>query len=909
MNRLSLVVSLVFLVILLGIFSTGCSGLVSTTTTGPVATAPLITIQPTSQSATAGQTASFSVAATGTAPLNYQWKKNGVAVNGASSSAYTTPATSSSDNGGQFTVVVSNSAGSVTSSAAILMVNASIPPLQVTSSQLPGGTVGSAYSATLSASGGTSPYSWSVSSGTLPTGLSLSSSGTLSGTPTVAGAFPFTVAVKDAASGSASASLSINVVGLPPLQITSSQLPGGTVGSAYSATLNASGGTPPYSWSLSSGILPAGLSLSSAGTLSGTPTVAGAFPFTVAVKDAASGSASASLSINVVGLPPLQITSSKLPGGTVGSAYSATLNASGGTSPYSWSVSSGTLPTGLSLSSSGTLSGTPTVAGAFPFTVAVKDAVSGSASASLSINVVTAAAPSVSISSPANGATVSGTTTVSGVASDGLAITSVQVSVDGGAFANASGTSSWSFSLNTNSLSNGPHTLSAKVNDSTGSATSPLVNFSVNNASTASDCTLFASPSGSSSNSGTSSSSPKSFSSAAAASGPGSVVCLLGGTYTLSSSFSPPTSGSPSSWITYKNYDSTPVNFVWSGGSNASAMFYIGGGSFPSGPAYLEFRGLNLNGNANAADGFFCRGSHHLRFISNSISNTGGSGIASIDCDYLTSDHNLINHNGFIPAGTANPQWYSWTSAISYNSNQWFDNYPGFHNIISNNIISGEVDQSPNHTDGNGIILDLSSGSYDPATANTPPALILNNVVYGNGGRCIVAYVVTNFWIVNNTCFRNDLDTSESAFGSFEPNDSHDGDLINNIAVAYTGGHPPYEQGGTVTNVRYYADLYFGAANNFSYSDPSQFLQADPLFLNPPSLSAGGYANALVPSLLSTGLTLLPLSPAYNRGIDPSTLSGLPANIVSDLKKYIYTDINGKARPQGGGVDLGAYQH
>src|SRR5690349_3408368 len=735
MNRLSLVLSLVLLVILLGIFSTGCSGVVSTATTGPVATAPSITLNPTNQSVTVGQTASFSVAATGTAPLNYQWKKNGVAVNGASSSAYSTPATSSSDNGVQFTVVVSNSAGSVTSSAAILTVNASIPLLQVTSSQLPGGTIGSAESATLSASGGTSPYSWSVSSGTLPTGLSLSSSGTLSGTPTVAGAFPFTVAVKDA--------------------------------------------------------------------------------------------------------------------------------------------------------------------------------VSGSASASLSINVVTAAPPTVSISNPANGATVSGTTTVSGVASDGLAITSVQLSVDGGSFANASGTTSWSFSLNTNSLSNGPHTLSAKVNDSAGnSATSSPVSITVNNGSTtATDCTLYASPSGSDSNSGTSSSSPKTFQGAANSTQSGSVLCLLGGTYSLSSSFSPPTSGSPSSWITYKNYDSTPVNFVWTGGSNASAMFYIGGGSFPSGPAYLQFQGLNLNGNANAADGFFCRGSHHLRFLNNSISNTGGSGIASIDCDYLTSDHNLINHNGYIPAGTANPQWYSWTSAISYNSNQWFDNYPGFHNIISNNIISGEVDQSTHHTDGNGIILDLSSGSYDPATANTPPALIINNVVYGNGGRCIVAYVVTNFWIVNNTCFKNDLDTSESAFGSFEPNDSHDGYLINNIAVAYTGGHPPYEQGGTVTNVHYYADLYFGASNNFSYSDPSQFLQADPLFLNPPSLGAGGYANALAPSLLSTALTLLPTSPAYNRGIDPSTLSGLPANIVSDLKKYIYTDINGKARPQGGGVDLGAYQH
>ena len=296
---------------------------------------------------------------------------------------------------------------------------------------------------------------------------------------------------------------------------------------------------------------------------------------------------------------------------------------------------------------------------------------------------------------------------------------------------------------------------------------------------------------GASSNSGTSVSAPKSFQGAANSTQPGSVVCLLGGTYNLSSSFSPSISGSPSSWIVYKNYDSTPVNFVWTGAADASPMFKLGNGSFPSGPAYLEFQGLNLNGNGNAADGFFCRGAHHLRFLNNSISNTGGSGIASIGCDYLSSDHNLINHNGYIPSSAANPSWYSWTSAISYNSNQWFDNYPGFHNIISNNIITGEIDQSTSQTDGNGIIFDLSSGSYDPSTANTPPGLIVNNVVYGNGGRCIVAYVVTNFWIVNNTCYSNDLDTSESGFGSIEPSDSHNGYIINNIAVAYTSGHPP----------------------------------------------------------------------------------------------------------------------
>jgi hypothetical protein len=65
----------------------------------------------------------------------------------------------------------------------------------------------------------------------------------------------------------------------------------------------------------------------------------------------------------------------------------------------------------------------------------------------------------------------------------------------------------------------------------------------------------------------------------------------------------------------------------------------------------------------------------------------------------------------------------------------------------------------------------------------------------------------------------------------------------------------------------------------------------------------------LPPSLLGTGLTLQSTSPAYGKGIDPSTVSGLPAAIVTDLKKYVYVDINGRPRPQGGGSDLGAYQH
>lgn len=432
----------------------------------------------------------------------------------------------------------------------------------------------------------------------------------------------------------------------------------------------------------------------------------------------------------------------------------------------------------------------------------------------------------------------------------------------------------------------------------------------VNQGAPAANCTLFAAPSGTGTDSGASPTSAKSFQGAANSTQPGSVVCLLAGTYSLSASFKPPVSGTASSWIVYKDYGDGPVNFVWTGPADASPMFALSGGSFPSNPAYLEFRGLNLDGQGNAADGFFCRGSHHLRFIGNSVRNTGGSGIASINCDYLTADHNLIYHNGYMPSNTAVPEDYGWTSGISFNSNQWFDNYAGIHNIISGNIVTAEYDGSNHHTDGNGIILDLSSGSYEASTANTPPALIINNAVYGNGGRCIVAYVVTNFWIVNNTCYDNDLDSSLRNAGSIETNDAHDGYVINDISVVLSGDHPAYEQQNSNSRIFYYSNMYFGASPNFTYSDTAQLIQADPLFVQPPVMGPAlpGSTTFLPAPELTTRLALQPSSPAIARGMDPSTLPDLPPPIVADLKKLIYADINGNARPRGGPFDLGAYQ-
>jgi phosphatidylinositol-3-phosphatase len=190
-----------------GVFFAGCS---ATTTSNPQA-APRITVQPANQTVTAGQSAAFSVIATGTAPLSYQWQKDGSAISGATSATYTTPPTTSADNGAQFDVVVTDSIGSVTSATATLTVTTA-SPLKITTTSLPNGQVQVAYSATLQATGGTTPYTWSVASGSLPAGLSLGSrSGAISGTPTTAGQASFTVQVADSAANKASAGFSIDI--------------------------------------------------------------------------------------------------------------------------------------------------------------------------------------------------------------------------------------------------------------------------------------------------------------------------------------------------------------------------------------------------------------------------------------------------------------------------------------------------------------------------------------------------------------------------------------------------------------------------------------------------------------------------------------------------------------------------
>jgi hypothetical protein len=246
-----------------------------------------------------------------------------------------------------FTVKITDSVGQTDTQD--LSIN--VTPLSITTTSLPPGSIGQAYSQQLQTIGAIAPLTWSISAGTLPPGLNLNpTTGAISGTPVVpAGTSSFTVRVQDAGGQSATKAFSITISLVNPPNITTTSLPGGIVGQAYNQTLHATGGIGALTWSLSGGSLPAMLSLSPAGVISGTPTAAGNKDFTVMVTDSLNQSATKNLSIAVSAA--LAITTNNLPDAHIGKAYNQTLQRSGGVSPFTWSVTPA-LPAGLNLNAS-----------------------------------------------------------------------------------------------------------------------------------------------------------------------------------------------------------------------------------------------------------------------------------------------------------------------------------------------------------------------------------------------------------------------------------------------------------------------------------------------------------------------------------------------------------------------------
>ncbi|WP_373459631.1 putative Ig domain-containing protein [Cupriavidus necator] len=307
---------------------------------------------------------------------------HGTAIASGTSISYTP--TSSYAGTDSFTYTASN--GSGTSAPATVTITVASPTIVYAPPSPPPGSVGGAYSQSLTgASGGTGPYTYTLASGALPPGMTLSGAGLLAGTPTAGGTFNFTVRATDSSTGTGpfsatSGTLSLVLGGAAMSLSPAPGTLGAAAGTPFSQAFTASGGTGPYVYAMSinSGIMPSGLAFNSAtGVLAGTPGTAGTVSFTILARDSSTGAGPYTVTgvyTLIIAAPTVTVAPASLANPALGVAYSQSVTASGGAAPYTYSLVAGALPPGLALNAAtGTISGTTPAGGTYNFSIQARD--------------------------------------------------------------------------------------------------------------------------------------------------------------------------------------------------------------------------------------------------------------------------------------------------------------------------------------------------------------------------------------------------------------------------------------------------------------------------------------------------------------------------------------------------------
>ncbi len=304
-----------------------------------------------------------------------------------------------------FTVKATDSSNPTLTTTGQVSLTINPAALAITTGTLPNGTVGIAYSSTIGVSGGTAPYTCTITAGTLQAGLILGPNCLVSGTPTIAGTAVLTVKATDSSNPTLTTTGQVSLTINPAaLAITTGTLPNGTVGIAYSSTIGVSGGTAPYTCTITAGTLQAGLTLGPNCLVSGTPTVAGTAVLTVKATDSSNPTLTTTGQVSLTINPAaLAITTGTLPNGTVGIAYSSTIGVSGGTAPYTCTITAGTLQAGLTLGPNCLVSGTPTVAGTAVLTVKATDSSNPTLTTTGQVSLTINPAPVLVIANPPSG--------------------------------------------------------------------------------------------------------------------------------------------------------------------------------------------------------------------------------------------------------------------------------------------------------------------------------------------------------------------------------------------------------------------------------------------------------------------------------------------------------------------------